>query len=220
MGKGLGLEPIARPFTCTTMVIAWPPGMNEDLGSNLSWWDMERVASTNIAARGRSRDRRLGYFDARQLSLGRGRLGGDNEGYIPSRVRLPYDDGVDGRRRATGSKGFAQWITYDKVYGTSAEQSIVDYAAKAKKDGKLPDLHTLTSSWSTVITSSSENLETAYGVSYLAVKYLTQKAGGMPPLQVLQRTAAGEDFETTLSALTGYNLNTLNGDYRSIIPDI
>lgn len=216
-----------RPHRPTTVYLYYDgyrlaTGMNEILGSNLSWWDMERIATTNIAARGH--DIRTGGWAI--LMHVNYRWGLDDweattkatflhEYAYLMMMEIAGDAGPQWFR-----EGFAQWITYNKVSSTSSEQSVIDYTSRAKKNGTLPALHTLTSSWSTVISSSSQNLETAYGVSYLAVKYLTQKVGGMPPLQVLQRTAAGENFETALSALTGYNLNTLNGEYRSIIPEM
>lgn len=216
-----------RPHRPTTVYLYYDgyrlaTGMNEILGSNLGPTDIEKVATTNIAARGR--DMKTGGWAI--LMHVNYRWGMDDweattkATFLHEYAYLMMMDIAGDAGPQWFREGFAQWITYNKVSSTSSEQSVIDYAARGKKDGTLPALHTLQSSWSTVINSSSQNLETAYGVSYLAVKYLTQKVGGMPPLQVLQRTSTGEDFETALSAVTGYNLNTLNGEYRSFIPDI
>jgi sucrose-6-phosphate hydrolase SacC (GH32 family) len=56
------------------------------------------------------------------------------------------------------------------------------------------------------------------GASFLAVKYLTARVGALPLIQALQRTAAGEDFDTALQATTGYSTQRLEGEYRSSIP--
>ncbi len=216
-----------RPHRPTTVYLYYDgyrlaTGMNEILGSGLSYADMDRVATTNVSARGVDR-RTGGWAILMHLSY---RWGEDDweattkATFLYEYTHLMMTDLVGGAGPQWFREGFAQWSTYNKVGGTISERSVTDYTAQAKKDGSLPSLQTLQSSWPEVIASSPQKLETAYGASFLAVKYLTQKVGGMPPLQVLQRTAAGEDFESALQAVTGYNLNILNGEYRSIIPDI
>ncbi len=216
-----------RPHKPTTVYLYYDGvrlayGMNEILGSNLSSYDMERVSSTNLAARGR--DLKTGGW---AILMHVNYRWGMEDWEATTKATFLHEYAYLMINEVAGEtgpqwfrEGFAQWLTYQRVNSTTTEQSAVDYVARARKDGILPSLHSLNNFWSQEISTSSENLERAYGVSYLTIKYLTQRVGGMPILQVLQRTASGQDFETALSALTGYNLNTLNGDYRSLIPEI
>ncbi len=115
-------------------------------------------------------------------------------------------------------EGFAEWAAYARVPGTAAEQSVVGYAASYYRNGTLPSLSTLNSSWNSFAGASAQNSEAAYGAAFLAVKYLTGQVGGMPVRQVLERTAAGESFESALQTATGYTIGRLDSEYKGIIP--
>jgi len=115
-------------------------------------------------------------------------------------------------------EGFAQWSAYSKVWGTVSEKSHVHYAYSFYSTGRLPSLMALTTSWNDFLAASPENLEAAFGASYLAVKYLAGRVGGMPLLQTVQRVASGESFDSALQATTGYSVARLDGEYKSTIP--
>ncbi len=115
-------------------------------------------------------------------------------------------------------EGLAQWNAYSKVWGTVGEKSHVHYAYSYLSNGTLPSLMSLDSNWDSYVAAAPENLEAAYGASYLAVKYLAGRVGGMPLLQTLQRVAAGESFDSALQNATGYTVARLEGEYRSTIP--
>ena len=51
-----------------------------------------------------------------------------------------------------------------------------------------------------------------------AVFLLSQKVGVPALVNVLQRTSAGEDFQSALQAVTGYNLDQLDSAYRVTMP--
>ncbi len=115
-------------------------------------------------------------------------------------------------------EGVAQWNAYSKIWGTLGEKSHVHYAYSYLSNGTLPSLMSLNGNWDSYIAAAPENLEAAYGASYLAVKYLAGRVGGMPLIQTLQRVAAGESFDSALQNATGYSVARLEGEYRSTIP--
>ncbi len=115
-------------------------------------------------------------------------------------------------------EGLAQWNAYSKIWGTIGEKSHVHYAYAFYSQGTLPSLTSLNSNWSDYAGSAPEKLEAAYGASYLAVKYLAGRVGGMPLLQTLQRVAAGESFDSALQNATGYSVGRLDGEYKGSIP--
>ncbi len=114
-------------------------------------------------------------------------------------------------------EGLAQWCAYSRVWETPAERSVEGYAILFKNRGTLPTLGTLTTSWDSFVAPGGENVEAAFGASYLAVKYLASRVGGMPLLQTLQRNAAGQDFDSALEATTGYSISRLESEYRSAV---
>ncbi len=115
-------------------------------------------------------------------------------------------------------EGFAQWMAYSKIRETVGEKSHVHYAYTFFSEGKLPSLMSLATNWNSFISAAPENLEAGYGASYLAVKYLASRVGGMPLLQTLQRVAAGEDFDSALQNATRYSVSRLDGEYKGTIP--
>ncbi len=115
-------------------------------------------------------------------------------------------------------EGLAEWMAYSKISGTVSEKSHTHYAYAYYISGTLPSLMDLTSNWDSFIGAAPENLEAGYGASYLAVKYLAGKVGGMPLIQTLQKVAAGESFDSALQDATGYSVGRLDGEYKSTIP--
>ena len=115
-------------------------------------------------------------------------------------------------------QGLALWMAYSTIGGTVSEKSHVHYAYTYYTAGTLPSLMTLSTNWNDFLGAAPENLEVGYGASYLAIKYLSGKVGGMPLLQTLQRVAAGESFDSALQNATGYSVARLDGEYKSTIP--
>lgn len=116
------------------------------------------------------------------------------------------------------NEGMAELAEYSKVPSCAEIASNVRWTGLAKEQGILITLRQLGSQWEQIVTKPSELSSEAYGISFLAVKFLADRVGGMPLLRVLERTANGTDFEQALQALTGYTLDRLDADYRATIP--
>ncbi|MGE5619519.1 MAG: hypothetical protein ACM3US_09705 [Sphingomonadaceae bacterium] len=192
-------------------------GMSQILGLDLSPSDIDRVAITNAVARGVDRGTG-GWAILMNLSY----RSGQEDWEETTKANLLHEYGYVMESDLFGEagpqwyrEGFAQWIAYSRVPGTIAEKSVVAYASSFKERNTLPTLMALNSDWNGILNSSSESYQAAYGASFLALKYLSGRVGGMPLLQVLERTAAGEAFESALQNATGYTLSKLEGEYRS-----
>lgn len=195
-------------------------GLAQITGVHLTPADMDRIASTSAIARGN--DSQTGGW-AILMNLNYRWSTEDWEDTTKANLLHEYahlmlvdlagDAGPQWFR-----EGLAQWMSYSEITGTVAEKGVLHYTASFYARRSLPALTTLTDGWNEFISTAPENLEAAYGASYLAVKYLTGKVGGMPPLQALQRTAAGESFEAALQTVTGYTVDRLDAEYKSSIP--
>ncbi len=84
--------------------------------------------------------------------------------------------------------------------------------------GLLPSLRDLQNGWGGYVTASQDRAEVAYGISYLAMKYLMDRVGGMSFLEVLEAMSRGEAFEVALQRITGYTIDRLDAEYRKTIP--
>lgn len=195
-------------------------GLTQITGAVLSPADFERIAITNAVARGTDRNTG-GWAILMNLDY---RYREDNwESSVKSLLLNEYshifmEDLAGGAGPEWFRVGFAQWSSYNRVQDADSERSVVGYAAVYKRDGTLPTLMALAGSWAEVVGRSGGDAQAAYGASYLAVKYLANRVGGMPLLQALQRTAAGEPFDSALQEATGYSTQRLESDYRSSIP--
>ncbi len=92
------------------------------------------------------------------------------------------------------------------------------YVTHQRDLGELPSLRELQDKWQELMKYRDERSQMAYGMSYLAVKYLADRVGGMPLLQVLASTAKGKSFEVALLEITGYSVDQLDAEYRQTIP--
>lgn len=194
-------------------------GMTQVLGLPLTSDDILRIVVTNAVARGN--DRSTGGW-AILVNLGYRWGYEDWESTIQALLVHEYShimqtDLAGHAGPAWFREGIAQWSAYTRVTTTAAEEGVTGYAATFHSNGTLPSLMTLNSSWNEVLNTGPQQLEAAYGAAYLSVKYLTGRVGGMPLLQTLQRTAAGESFETALERTTGYSINRLEAEYRSSV---
>lgn len=195
-------------------------GLTQITGAVLSPEDFQRIATTNAVARGTDRNTG-GWAILMNLDY---RYGEDDwEFSVKSLLLNEYsqilmDDLAGGAGPEWFRIGFAQWSSYNRVQDSESERSAVGYAAVYNRDRKLPSLMTLASSWSEVVNRSGGDAQAAYGASYLSVKYLANRVGGMPLLQALQRAAAGETFDSALQGATGYSTQRLDSEYRSSIP--
>ncbi|MHB8992987.1 MAG: hypothetical protein ACYC66_15300 [Chloroflexota bacterium] len=213
-----------RPRRPTTVYLYYDgygmaDGMSQILGHNLSWSDRDRIAITNAVARGV--DRGTGGWAILMNLTYRSGLDDWEE---TTKANLLHEYGYIMQSDLFGEagpqwyrEGFAQWIAYAKVPGTISEKSVVAYAESFKEKNSLPSLMTLNGDWSGTLNAGPEGYQAAYGASYLAVKYLSGRVGGMPLLQTLERVAAGESFESALQNATGYSVSKLEGEYRSSI---
>ncbi len=115
-------------------------------------------------------------------------------------------------------EGMAELMAYVRVQNSPYLRSRLYYVAQASNQGWLPSLPQLQNDWGGAVTRTPQSAQAAYGTSSLAVKYLADKVGGMPLRQVLEKVAAGTDFNSALSSVTGYTVERLDSEYRSTIP--
>ena len=195
-------------------------GMSEILGATLKWSDIEAIAGTGAVARG-SDIRTGGWAILVNLNY---RYSQEDWG-ATTRANILHEYAHLMLADLTGEagppwfrEGFAQWCAYSKMGGTIAERGVVDYASLFKRRGALPTLTALEGEWASLLNAGGETAQAAYGAAYLAVKHLAGNVGGMPILQALQRTAAGEGFDSALQARTGYSIARLEAEYRNTIP--
>ncbi len=195
-------------------------GMSQILGQNLSPYDMDRIAATNAVARGN--DLQTGGWAILMNLYYRSNVD-DWEDVTKANLLHEYayimETDLAGEAGPQWFReGMALWMAYAKIGSTISERSMTGYAATFQSKGTLPTLQTLTSNWNGFVSSGSEQYEAAHGAAYLAVKHAAGNVGGMPILQVLQRTAAGESFESALQGATGYSISRLDSEYRGSIP--
>ncbi len=115
-------------------------------------------------------------------------------------------------------EGMAELMAYVRVPNSPYLKSRLYWVAQANNAGRLPTLQQLQSNWSAMSNRTPQAADEAYGASYLAVKFLADKVGGMPLRQVLEKTAAGMDFNAALSSVTGYTVDRLQGEYKATLP--
>ncbi len=82
----------------------------------------------------------------------------------------------------------------------------------------LPSVANINSNWDSLMGADQMTRDATYKVADQAVFFLAQKVGVPALVGVLQKTSAGEDFQTALQAATGYNLTTLDSAYRVTMP--
>ncbi len=82
----------------------------------------------------------------------------------------------------------------------------------------LPSVANINSNWDSLTGTPGMTRDASYKVADQAVFFLAQKVGVPALVGVLQKTSAGEDFQTALQAATGYNLTTLDSAYRVTMP--
>lgn len=114
-------------------------------------------------------------------------------------------------------EGMAELNAYVRAPGAVAYFGRPSFVSWYRELGRLPTLRHLQDSWQKM-EPTREMAQVAYGMSYLAVEYLSEKVGGMPLLEVLRKTAGGESFESALQEVTGYTLDRLDREYRVRIP--
>ncbi|HEX2924426.1 MAG TPA: hypothetical protein VHS28_10430 [Chloroflexota bacterium] len=114
-------------------------------------------------------------------------------------------------------EGMAELNAYVKAPGAVRYFDRPSFVSWYRQLGKLPTLSYLQDNWQK-LERTGEMEQVIYGVSYLAVEYLSEKVGGMPLLEVLRKTANGEAFEMALQETTGYSLDRLDREYRAKIP--
>ena len=85
----------------------------------------------------------------------------------------------------------------------------------SKKRGILPTLTRLNQDWAGFVSISANYRATANSMAFMAVRILADKVGMGPLLEVLRRTAGGQDFETVLNAVTGYTVAQLDAQLQS-----
>jgi hypothetical protein len=86
---------------------------------------------------------------------------------------------------------------------------------EARKTGTLPTLKRLHADWAGTVSISTGTASAARGLSFLAVSILAERVGGGPLMEVLRRTAGGEDFETALRAVAGYSVDQLDAECQT-----
>jgi hypothetical protein len=108
-------------------------------------------------------------------------------------------------------EGMAQLAAYVSVPQALAGTNRLAVTSDLSCRDQLPSLRSLHEAWHVVF---GVNPQLAYGMAYFAVKQLADRVGGRPLLEVLERTARGEEFERALEGVTGYSLEQLDAEYR------
>jgi hypothetical protein len=84
--------------------------------------------------------------------------------------------------------------------------------------GILPTVPTVNQSWNDLTARPGPMKDATYKVADQVVFFLSQKYSVPQLVGILQRTSAGENFETALQSVTGYDLSQLDSAYRVTMP--
>lgn len=116
-------------------------------------------------------------------------------------------------------EGFADAIAFRLVSGTPQEAGRPEVVADVLvTTGTLPTLTDLEQNWESFVSVGGETFDVARGIAFLSTNTVFNNVGGANTLNILQRTAAGESFESALQSVTGFSLFDLNVAYQSLIP--
>ncbi len=118
-------------------------------------------------------------------------------------------------------EGLADAISFRIVPGSPEEFGRALSVAEFQLTGNpLPTLSSLEQTWETIISPGGQIFDVSRGIAFLSVNTVFNQAGGPAALNVLQQTAAGQDFNTALQSITGFSLDQLNLSYQSLIPTL
>ncbi len=172
--------------------------------------------------------------------------GGGNGGWIIG-VNVNYTGNVTQIASTTPPTETQGWLVHDMAIGmlqdvggtggpTWFREGLADLLANSTVPGmvevehrdaawrmalgnnQLPSVSNINANWDSLMGSSPMIRDASYKVADQAVFFLAQKVGVPALVGVLQKTSAGEDFQTALQAATGYNFATLDSAYRVTMP--
>ncbi len=117
-------------------------------------------------------------------------------------------------------QGLGDAIAFSVVPGTPVETGLSTAVARSLSNtGTLPTLTQINAGgYPALLTTGGTSGAIGEGVSYLASQSLINNTNGIQIANLLRGLGSGQSFETSLGSSTGFNLNTLNSQYQSLIP--
>lgn len=115
-------------------------------------------------------------------------------------------------------EGLADLLANSRVHGLNEVNQRSSAWFMANGSGVLATVTTITQDWPGVTSTPGLIRESSLKVADQAVFFLAQKFGVPALVGILQRTSAGEDFQTVLQSVTGYNLEQLDAAYKVTMP--
>lgn len=115
-------------------------------------------------------------------------------------------------------EGLADLLANSRVPGMNEVDQRASAWHMAAGNNMLPSVSNINQNWDSLTGTAGMTRDASYKVADQAVFLLSQKVGVPALVNVLQRTSAGEDFQSALQAVTGYNLDQLDSAYRVTMP--
>ena len=115
-------------------------------------------------------------------------------------------------------EGLADLLANGTVPGMNEVNQRAQAWHTANGSGVLATVPTVNADWDNLVGTSGLIRDSSFKVADQAVFFLAQKVGVPALVGILQRTSAGEDFESVLQSVTGYSLSQLDAAYRVTMP--
>ncbi len=115
-------------------------------------------------------------------------------------------------------EGLADAISFRIVPGTPTESGRAEAVAQFQLTNPLPTVSDLEQNWDFITRPGGLIFDVARGIAFLSTNTVFNQVGGASALNVLQRVAAGENFESALQSVSGFSLFDLNSAFQSLIP--
>jgi hypothetical protein len=116
-------------------------------------------------------------------------------------------------------QGLPNSIAFAIVPGVPADSGLAETVARYQNvNNTLPTLGQIQDGWNTFLSAGGTSANLAQGIAFLSVRTLTNTLSGPKLVDFLKGLGAGQSFNSLLQSSTGFNLDTLNSQYQSLIP--
>ncbi len=117
-------------------------------------------------------------------------------------------------------QGLSDSLAFGIVPGTPLESGLAESVARSQSNiGRLPTLSEINAGgFPTLLSTGGTSAAVGEGVSFLSARSLLDSVSGTQITSLLSGLGAGQNFEAQLQSSTGFNLNSLNTQYQSLIP--
>ncbi|MCL4369977.1 MAG: hypothetical protein M1380_03595 [Chloroflexi bacterium] len=117
-------------------------------------------------------------------------------------------------------QGVSDSLAFGIVPGTPLESGLAESVARSQSNvGMLPTLSQINAGgFPTLLSTGGTSAAVGEGVSFLSARSLLDSVSGTQITSLLSGLGAGQNFESQLQSSTGFNLNSLNTQYQSLIP--